>query len=108
MEPRVIKPVPLKALGRYQHEGVAVGPLTGIVYLTEDQVDGLLYRFVPDKPGHLDEGGRLQCLAVVDKAQFDTRNWKGPALSPGEALPVSWIDLDSVDPETDRPASSRL
>jgi len=100
-EPRVIKPVPLKALGRYQHEGVAVAPQTGIVYLTEDQVDGLFYRFVPDKTGHLAEGGRLQCLAVLDKAQFDTRNWKGAALSPGEVLQVTWIDLDSVDRETD-------
>jgi uncharacterized protein len=100
-EPRVIKPVPLKALGRYHHEGVAVAPQTGLVYLTEDQTDGLLYRFVPDKPGHLAEGGRLQCLAVPDKPQFDTRNWKGLAVSPGEVLPVYWIDLDGVDPETD-------
>jgi secreted PhoX family phosphatase len=100
-EPRVIKPVPLKDLGRFMHEGVAVAPQTGIAYLTEDQIDGLLYRFVPDKPGQLAEGGRLQCLAVVDKPQFDTRNWKGTAVSPGEVLPVYWIDLDNVDPETD-------
>jgi secreted PhoX family phosphatase len=100
-EPRMIKPVPLKALGRFVHEGTAVAPRTGIVYLTEDQVDGLIYRFVPDKPGHLAEGGRLQCLAVLDKAQLDTRNWKGKAVSPGENLPVHWIDLDDVDPETD-------
>jgi len=100
-EPRVIKPVPLKALGRYHHEGVAVAPQTGIIYLTEDQIDGLLCRFVPDKPGYLAEGGRLQCLAVSDKPQFDTRNWKGAALSPGDSLPVHWIDLDDVGPESD-------
>jgi len=100
-EPRVIKPVPLKALGRYHHEGVAVAPQTAIIYLTEDQTDGLLYRFVPDKPGHLAEGGRLQCLAVQDKPRFDTRNWQGAALSPGEGLPVHWIDLDDVDPDSD-------
>lgn len=100
-EPRMIKPIPLKALGRFKHEGVAVAPPTGIVYMTEDQVDGLLYRFVPNNPEHLAEGGRLQCLAVADKPQFDTRNWKGTAVSPGETLPVYWIDLDDVDPETD-------
>ncbi len=100
-EPRVIKPVPLKTLGRFRHEGVAVAPQTGIIYLTEDQTDGLLYRFVPGQPGHLAEGGRLQCLAVSEKPQFDTRNWKGAALSPGEGLPVHWIDLDDIDPESD-------
>ena len=100
-EPRVIKPAPLKALGRFKHEGIAVASQTGIVYLTEDQTDGLLYRFVPAKHGHLDEGGRLQCLAVPGKPQFDTRNWKGSAVAPGNALPVYWIDLDGVDPETD-------
>jgi secreted PhoX family phosphatase len=100
-EPRVIKPVALKAMGRFKHEGIAVSPQTGVVLLTEDQIDGLLYRFVPDKPGQLAEGGRLQCLAVMDKPQFDTRNWKGAAVSPGEVLPVYWIDLDNVDPETD-------
>lgn len=100
-EPRLIKPVPLKALGRFQHEGVAVAPQTGIIYMTEDQTDGLLYRFVPNTPGRLDEGGRLQCLAVPDKPQFDTRNWKGSAVSRGEAFPVYWVDLDDVDPETD-------
>lgn len=100
-EPRAIKPVPLKALGRFKHEGVAVAPNTGIVYMTEDLVDGLFYRFVPDKPGSLAEGGRLQCLAVMDKPQFDTRNWKGTAVSPGKNLSVHWIDLDNVDPEND-------
>jgi uncharacterized protein len=100
-EPRVIKPAPLKALGRFKHEGVAVAPLTGIVYLTEDQTDGLLYRFVPDKPGHLNEGGRLQCLAAAGKPRFDTRNWRTSAVAPGAPLPVYWVDLDGVHPETD-------
>jgi secreted PhoX family phosphatase len=100
-EPRMIKPIPLKALGRFTHEGVVVAPRTGIVYMTEDQVDGLLYRFVPDTPGRLAEGGRLQCLAVVDRLKFDTRNWKSTAVSPGEELPAYWVDLDDVDPETD-------
>jgi secreted PhoX family phosphatase len=100
-EPRMIKPAPLKALGRFKHEGAAMAPQTGIVYLTEDQTDGLLYRFVPAKPGHLDEGGQLQCLAVPGKPQFDTRNWKGSAVAPGAPQPVYWINLDGVDPETD-------
>jgi len=100
-EPRVIKPVPLRALGRFQHEGVAAAPQTGIIYMTEDQTEGLFYRFIPVRPEQLADGGRLQCLAVTERPQFDTRNWKGSVLSPGEAVPVYWIDLENVDPETD-------
>ena len=38
-----VDPVPLKALGRFNHEAAAVDPLTGFVYLTEDRDDGLLF-----------------------------------------------------------------
>jgi len=36
------------ALGRFHHEAVAVDPVFGHVYLTEDQPNGCLYRFVPN------------------------------------------------------------
>lgn len=35
------------ALGTFKHEAVAVDPNDGVLYLTEDQVDGRFYRFVP-------------------------------------------------------------
>ncbi len=41
-EPGVTVPVPLKAMGRFVKEGAAVDPRTGIVYQTEDLVDGTL------------------------------------------------------------------
>jgi len=62
-------------MGRFNHEACAVDPATGIVYMTEDRGDGLLYRFVPDQPGRLAAGGRLQALALVDQPGADTRNW---------------------------------
>jgi secreted PhoX family phosphatase len=40
----LVEPVPIKAMGRFYHEAVAVDPATGFVYLTEDRDDGLLYR----------------------------------------------------------------
>src|SRR5690606_38698881 len=40
-------PIPLKAMGRFNHEAVAVDPSTGIVYLTEDRGDGIFYRYIP-------------------------------------------------------------
>src|SRR5262249_33874227 len=45
---RLVDPVPIKAMGRFRHEAVAVDPRTGFAYLSEDQEDGLLYRFRPE------------------------------------------------------------
>ena len=56
--PRLTPPVPLKAMGRFYHEAAAVDPRTGIVYESEDRVDGLLYRFLPAQRGNLAAGGR--------------------------------------------------
>jgi len=98
-EPGLVAPVPLKAMGRFRHEAVAVDPASGAVYQTEDLGDGLLYRFLPDEPGRLAAGGRLQVLALVDLENADTRNWMGgPHIIPvGRPMAVRWIDLD--DPE---------
>ena len=49
--PGLVEAVPLTAMGRFNHEAVAVDPATGIVYMTEDRDEGLLYRFVPNEPG---------------------------------------------------------
>ena len=46
-----VTPIPLKAMGRFYHEAVAVDARTGIVYQTEDRGDGLVYRFLPHRAG---------------------------------------------------------
>ena len=69
-------PIPLKAMGRFNHEAVAVDPKTGIVYQTEDRGDSLIYRFIPDTPGELAAGGKLQALKIRDLKGADTRNWQ--------------------------------
>ena len=43
-------------LGAFRHEAAVVDPSTGYVYLTEDEVDGRLYRFRPDTYGDLSSG----------------------------------------------------
>ena len=93
-------PVPLKGLGRFNHEAAAVDPRSGIVYLTEDRDDSLFYRFLPNRPGRLAEGGRLQALALAD-GRTDSRNWIAPSLRPQQPAQVRWVDLDGVDSETD-------
>ncbi len=100
------EPRPLRGLGRFHHEAIAVAPDGRCVYLTEDRNDGLLYRFVPDRPGRLAEGGRLQALAVQGRPSLDLRNWIDPAtetpiVQSAARLPVAWIDLDETDSPKD-------
>lgn len=101
----LIDPVPIKAMGRFVHESVAVHPTLCIVYQTEDEGAGLLYRYLPNKNGRLHEGGRLQCLVINEWKSADTRNHGEedtdhfPEKKPFE---VSWVDLDNVeDPDGD-------
>ncbi|MEX0747980.1 MAG: alkaline phosphatase PhoX [Rhodothermales bacterium] len=100
-EMKLAEPVPLRAMGRFNHEAVAVDPHSGIVYETEDQGDSLLYRFIPDEQGRLAEGGRLQALAVAGRPVLDTRNWDEVRVHVGEGFDVRWIDLDDVDTAED-------
>ncbi|MFI4883388.1 MAG: alkaline phosphatase PhoX [Phycisphaerales bacterium JB064] len=100
--PGLAEPVPLRDMGRFMHEAVCVDPSTGIVYQTEDRHDGLIYRFVPNVPGKLREGGRLQALCVKGKLSLDTRNWEKQKVGVGERLQVEWMDMDDVQsPEDD-------
>ena len=96
----LVEPVPLTAMGRFEHEAALVDSRTGIVYLTEDRHSSLFYRFIPEVSGQLQEGGRLQALKVVDKPAFDTRNWEDIRLEPGDRLQVDWVDLEEPDVET--------
>lgn len=99
-----VDPVPLKAMGRFNHEAACVDPATGAVYLTEDRDNGLLYRFIPRVKGKLAEGGQLQALVAMGGSGglTDTRNWSATAMQPGSWLPVEWVDLDNPEaPEDD-------
>ena len=72
-----VDPVPLRAMGRFVHEAVAVDPATGIVYQTEDRDDNEagFYRFIPDTPEVLADGGRLQMMAVTDQPRYVHQPW---------------------------------
>jgi secreted PhoX family phosphatase len=95
-------PVPLKGMGRFNHEAVAVDPKTGIVYLTEDDSEGLIYRFIPTTKGKLSRGGKLQTLGLTEMPSADTRNWTENLITQGKAYPVRWIDIDDVEsPDND-------
>jgi hypothetical protein len=55
---------PLKSMGRFRHEAIAVDPKRGFVYQTEDREDGLFYRFTPKVKQNLKRGGKLQALSI--------------------------------------------
>ena len=93
----LVDPVPLKAMGRFDHEAVCVDPRTGIVYLTEDDNAGLFYRFIPTTPGRLAQGGRLQAMAWKGSPSADTRNQDARAWAVGDWREVDWIDLEDVE-----------
>ncbi len=97
----LVDPVPLKAMGRFDHEAVCVDPRTGIVYETEDQGDGLFYRFIPTTPGKLAEGGRLQAMALKDAPGADTSNKTDRLWSPGDWREVVWVDMTDVESPND-------
>ena len=96
-----VDPVPLRAMGRFTHEAVAVDPATGIVYQTEDmwyepgsEPGAGFYRFIPDTPGVLADGGRLQMMAVTGRAEYLTARGQ----TPGAVLSVHWVDIPDPDP----------
>ncbi|MXP30374.1 DUF839 domain-containing protein [Erythrobacter jejuensis] len=97
----LVDPVPLKAMGRFNHEAACVDPATGIVYMTEDASDGLLYRFLPAVPGDLAKGGKLQALAL-ENGISDARNRDAVTVRIGAKHAIVWRDLDNVEaPDND-------
>ena len=102
--PALAAPIPLTGMGRFNHEAVCVDPRTGIVYQTEDRPDGLITRYLPNTPGRLLEGGRLQALAIVGQPSRDTRNWESLDAEPfplTTPVQVEWIDLEGIDAPDD-------
>lgn len=91
---RPVAAIPLKAMGRFRHEAVAIDPGSAIAYMTEDQSAAGFYRYVPTEPIRFALAGRLQMLAVAGIPQFDT--FRGQRV--GDTLPVAWVDIPEPDP----------
>ncbi|MGH3490644.1 MAG: alkaline phosphatase PhoX [Actinopolymorphaceae bacterium] len=96
-------PEALKGMGRYSHEAVALDPRTGIVYLTEDATPAGLYRYLPEKRGHLAAGGKLQMLVIEtdDGSSYSTYDD-----GTGTRYRTSWVTIPNPDyaPGEQRPA----
>lgn len=87
-------PTPLRAMGRFSHEAVAIDPATGYVYETEDAgASSGFYRFVPSTPGQLANGGELSMLKVkgVDLVNL------GASYAHGATFDVEWVPIPLPD-----------
>lgn len=85
------KPQPLKAMGRFVHEAIAIDPKSGVVYETEDRSEAGFYRFLPKSPGRLAEGGKLQMMKV--KGVADTRTGR----KVNDIQDVEWIEIEEAE-----------
>ena len=91
-----VDPVPIKAMGRFEHEAAVVDPRSGVVYMTEDNGDpgDGFYRYLPDTPGKLHRGGRLEMLAIRGRPRYDTTHGQ----KVGRTLHCAWVPIHDPDP----------
>jgi uncharacterized protein len=97
-----VRAEPYRDMGRALWEAAVVDPATGNVYETEDNGSAGFYRFIPNAPGNLSAGGRLQMLALQGAPQALMA--KGQPL--GHPRSVMWVDVANPDP-ADAPTNSR-
>ncbi|MEM9892809.1 MAG: alkaline phosphatase PhoX [Actinomycetota bacterium] len=101
--PGLLEPVPLRHLGRFVHEAVAVCERHHVLYQTEDADHAPFYRWTPatgpDPNGRIDltEPGTLEALAVVDDTGVDLSS----VVTTGATWTTTWVTIDEPDPAFD-------
>lgn len=99
---QIADPVPLRDMGRFNHEAVAVDPQDGTVYETEDDGQGCFYRFRPRVYGRLNVGGVLEALRPVGATEVI--NTSTAPFAKGEPIEVEWVPIDNPDPDPGQPS----
>ena len=95
--PSICDPIPLKKMGRFNHEAVAFDNFKN-AYLTEDRSDGLIYKFVPKNPNSLRDG---DLFALKINGINDSRNWSGTQAQSNKSYLGSWVKIEDYDPRED-------
>ena len=93
--------VPIVAMGRFSHEATAIDPATGYVYETEDRGNSCFYRYLPNVPGQLLEGGELQAMVLQGHPAINTKAGLNGGIQVGTTFAVDWVKIDTPDPATD-------
>ena len=87
-------PTPIRDMGRFSHEAVAVDPATGYVYETEDAGSRSgFYRYVPHVSGRLETGGELYMLKVKGSSNVNL----GASYANGTTFAVEWVPILTPD-----------
>jgi uncharacterized protein len=76
------------ALGLFKHEAVAVDPVHGHLYLTEDERDGCFYRFIPTNALPDISAGRLQVMQALPAATGYSVRWHDVADPQATTVPT--------------------
>jgi secreted PhoX family phosphatase len=115
----LVDPIPLRSMGRFSHEAIAVDPKTNYIYETEDRNDSCFYRFVPkfapQKPGDLARGeaqggGTLYALKYKDYSTFvnttNNPNFNSfggvtNVIKVGVPMQVEWVGIDVPNPDVE-------
>ncbi len=84
-------PVKRTALGRYEHENAVVMPDQRTVYLSQDNTNGVFFKFVADAAGDLSAGTLYAAKLTQDAGSNE------PATT---GFDISWIELASGDEAT--------
>ncbi|WP_339898909.1 alkaline phosphatase PhoX [uncultured Gilvimarinus sp.] len=92
-EPTSDTPVPVKhyTLGRFEHENSIVMPDQKTVYLSQDDTDGVLFKFVADTAADLSSGTLYGAKLTQDAGSFEP-------LTTG--FDIEWIELAHSDNTT--------
>ena len=91
---------PVRSAGRFAHEAVALDPLTGFLYLTEDNFafPSGYYRYRPPTnpmvTGRIADGGVLEMLRVVGKPRARLDHIE----EIGRSFRVDWVPIPNPDP----------
>jgi secreted PhoX family phosphatase len=80
-------------MGRFSHEAVAVDPVTGYIYETEDAGGSGFYKYIPRKRNRPVEGGELYMLKVVGVHQANL----GASYTNGTTFDVEWVPIENPD-----------
>lgn len=99
----LVRQEPIVAAGRFTHEAVAVDPLTGIVYQTQDDFAGPsgFFRYIapidPRKVRRLVDGGTLQVLSVSPHGTTDVVDLSG-VQEVGTTFRARWVTIPEANP----------
>jgi secreted PhoX family phosphatase len=103
-----LDPQPIRALGRFAHEAVAIDPDTGHIYETEDDTtpNGLFYRWTPPSSAMPLGKGSLRALGPTEGtlAAMRARNAAGAVVldlstttETGTTYDVEWVNVPDRD-----------